>query len=831
MTTVNSSTVILAGPAGSVPITVVPAEAGMLAFATYAGPLLPGAAYSLSLNGLTDPAGRPLPQTEISFTTTAELGSGDGEAWISNGSDWRTHRADSTWQKLPPLQAPEGTTAIAGQTLRLNGLPLPNVTFQVGAFSARSDSTGRFLLTLGNGTSGQCVLVMIGATANTPGKTYGLFQYAMDVQPGITNVLSFTIWMPLLDMAQAVSVPSPTKKDMVIASPLLPGLELLLPAGTVIWDYTWHVARIISITPIPLDRPPFPLPNVRVPIYFTIQPGGSWLQMTNPNGPKGAQLIYPNTYHSPPGIVYDFWNYNPMGQGWYVYGLGKVSPDGLHIIPNPGVHIYGFTGAMVGDANAPVNGPPACDGGAHGPTPPFCGDPIDLSTGHFVHRETDLVLPDVIPLTLTRTYRQNDPYSRAFGIGTTHTYDIFAWTPGPDSDFYLILQDGSRIRFPISNGYVCTGSPTDFYGATFSSSANGGWVVKKKDGTVLHFPISEGASTAQQEALICYQDRYGNALTLTRDSNSNLTKITSPNGRYLQFTLDSSGRITQATDNIGRVVKYVYDTSGRLSTVTDANGGVTTYTYDSNDNMLTIKDPRGITNVTNQYDSNKRVTSQTRADGSVYQVSYTLNSSGNVTAATETDPLKNVRQVTFNSNGYAVTDTRAVGTLQQELTTYKWDATTGLLDSFVDPLNRTTSYTYDSLGNVLSTTQLYGTPSAVTTSFTYDQTFSLVASITDPLNHTTNFTYDSFGNLTTLTDPLTHKWTFTYNSLGQPVSVSDPLSNQTTFTYSNSDLASMTDPLGRTTLLGLTFLLVLCKYFCSSGQDTVSCRCPGVGSA
>ena len=29
----------------------------------------------------------------------------------------------------------------------------------------------------------------------------------------------------------------------------------------------------------------------------------------------------------------------------------------------------------------------------------------------------------------------------------------------------------------------------------------------------------------------------------------------------------------------------------------------------------------------------------------------------------------------------------------------------------------------------------------------------------------------------------------------------------------------------------LTFLLVLCKRVCSSGWGTVSCRCPGVGSA
>src|SRR5207244_2756111 len=68
--------------------------------------------------------------------------------------------------------------------------------------------------------------------------------------------------------------------------------------------------------------------------------------------------IYPNIYRQPPGTVYDFWNYEADDQGWYVYGIGKVSEDRLHIVPNPGVVIYEFTGAMVGNTGAPPIGPP-----------------------------------------------------------------------------------------------------------------------------------------------------------------------------------------------------------------------------------------------------------------------------------------------------------------------------------------------------------------------------------------------------------------------------------------------------------------------------------------
>ena len=189
--------------------------------------------------------------------------------------------------------------------------------------------------------------------------TYGLFEYGMNVKSGITNLLPFIIWMPALDTAHAVTIPVPTKKETIVTTPLLPGLELHIPAGTVIRDYYGQTVHQITITPIPVNQPPFPLPNVPVPIYFTIQPGGAWLTKINASGPQGAQLYYPNTYHKPVGTVFQFWNYNPDGQGWYIYGLGRVAPGGLEIVPDPGVLIYGFSGAMVGDSGGALKRPGA----------------------------------------------------------------------------------------------------------------------------------------------------------------------------------------------------------------------------------------------------------------------------------------------------------------------------------------------------------------------------------------------------------------------------------------------------------------------------------------
>jgi len=141
--------------------------------------------------------------------------------------------------------------------------------------------------------------------------------------------------------------------EKIITNPTLPGLELHLPAGTVITDRFGKVVHQVSITAVPLNKPPFPLPpGVQVPIYFTIQPGGAYITVPNRNGgPNGTQLIYPNGFNLRPGTPFDFWNYDADAKGWFIYGQGKVDANGRSIIPDPGVVIYEFTGAMVGSAS------------------------------------------------------------------------------------------------------------------------------------------------------------------------------------------------------------------------------------------------------------------------------------------------------------------------------------------------------------------------------------------------------------------------------------------------------------------------------------------------
>jgi RHS repeat-associated protein len=481
---------------------------------------------------------------------------------------------------------------------------------------------------------------------------------------------------------------------------------------------------------------------------------------------------------------------------------------------------------LTGDPNGPVfQADPPVKFIEPGNGPTCAGDPCDTATGLYYQQDTDMVVPDVMPIQLTRTYRTEDTEKRVFGIGASHPYDQYMLRDDLCTEIRIILPDGAYIAFLRTSGTNCldstlqhTTTQTAFYGATIAWDLNiQRYRLKFKDGTEWRF--------SDYGSLVAMLDRNGNTMTLTRAAASglagNLTKITSPNGRYLIFNYDTSNRITQVTDILGRTVLYTYDASGRLWKVTNPMSGVSEYTYDTSHRLLTNKEPNGNTHVTNVYDANGRVQTQTQADGTTYQFAYTLDGSGNVTQTDVTDPRGFVIRYVFNSAGLTTTITEALGQPEAQARTYEWQPGTNLLLSVTDQLSRKTAYIYDSKGNVLTVTRLATTPNAVTTTFTYDPTYSQIATVTDPLSHTTTFGYDTKGNLTTITNALNKTTTLTVNPQGQPLTIKDPLNNITTFTYELGDLISVKDPLNRETKRMLDAAGRLRSIINPLGQKTV----------
>ncbi|GAB2941669.1 hypothetical protein GCM10027280_32790 [Micromonospora polyrhachis] len=714
-----------------------------------------------------------------------------------SGQDWTTRRKPMPTRERA-LQFPVGMTGVVGRVLDTDDRPLAKVTISVGDRKVTTDADGLFALTGVPG--GHISLRVDGRTAATKNRSYGVFDIGLEMTRGQMLVLPYTVFLPVLDQANSVSVASPTTEEVVLTTRAIPGLEVHIPAGTIVRDVDGNVATELSLTPIPIDRPPFPLPPTKVPVYFTVQPGGGVLF------PEGARIIYPNYTKEPPGTRTQFWNYDPDGKGWHLYGLGKVSPDGKQIIPDPDVRFYRLTGAMTA---VPGMNPARV---APKPNGTRVGDPVDPSTGLLVDETVDMTVNDIVPIRIKRTYQQGDVDVRPFGVGTNFDYGMFPWSPGQIGNFDfqqfdLVQPDGSKIHYQRTSpgddyaGAVFTADPTPtaYDGSTVAWNGDG-WDVKLRDGTV--FVLGDEAPIQE------IRDKHGNTTTITRATtppgtdgkvrlNGAITQITSPSGRWVKFSYDQANppKIVGIEDNIGRKVTYTYDTTNRLSTITDVRGGVTRYTWE-NGLLKTITDPRDITYLVNTYDSAGRVHTQKAADGGITTFDYTV-ANDVITETRMTDPRGHVRRFTFNAQGSVLTDTRAYGTPLAQTTTHEYDAAGARRTATIDALNRRTTYVYNGRGQITEVTVLAGTPQARTEKFEYNGPYAELTKSTDSYNKSTVYELDTRGAVKSITDPMNRKTTFTVNASGLVTAVTDPANKSVVTDYVGSDPIKVTDQLGR----------------------------------
>ncbi|WP_020608208.1 DNRLRE domain-containing protein [Actinokineospora enzanensis] len=713
-----------------------------------------------------------------------------------DGADWST-RYDPAPTRDRPLEFDLGFTALIGKIESTGGQPLAGVPVSVGEHRALTDDKGAFALP---GLPDGHVVVRVDGTVNALGRRFGAFDLGVDLKAGKALVLPYTVFLPEIDPASAVRIPSPTADETVLTTKAIPGLEVRLPAGTVVRDGAGNVATELSLTPIPIDRPPFPLPPTKVPVYFTVQPGGSYLF------PEGARIIYPNYTKEAPGTRTEFWNYDPDGQGWHIYGHGTVSADGRQIVPDPSVRFYRLTGAMTA---VPGMNPPRL---APRPNGARVGDPVDPSTGLLVDETTDLVVDDIAPIEIKRTYQQGDPDVRAFGVGTSLNYGQYPWSPGvigqfTFQEFDLVQPDGSRIHYRRTSpgedyaSAVFKADPTPTkYDGSIVRWIDSGWDVTLRDGTVMVI----GEEAPLQEI----RDKFGNTTTITRAiappgtdgkvrANGPITQITSPSGRWVRFTYDQANppRVTSVEDNIGRRVSYTYDPTGHLETVTDVRGGLTRYTWE-NGRLKTITDPRNTRYLLNEYDEKGRIKTQTAADNGVTRFDYT-ESGDNIVETRITDPLNHVRRFTFNAQGQVLTDTRAFGTALAAQTVNEYEPNGVRLTSTTDPLGRKTTFAYDANGQVSQLTVLAGTPAQRTEKFERAGPHAELTKYTDNYNKETRYTLDTRGAVRSVTDGANRTVTYEVGDNGLVTKVTDPANKFTTTDYAGVDPIRSTDQLGR----------------------------------
>jgi len=320
----------------------------------------------------------------------------------------------------------------------------------------------------------------------------------------------------------------------------------------------------------------------------------------------------------------------------------------------------------------------------------------------------------------------------------------------------VTLQVGARStrtdrtgRFLLTG--IVAGTPVFVInGATANQPGRTGWEISFKDGTAYEFP---GAGSAPGPMLTAIRDRQGNRLVIQRDDSRLITRITSPNGRWVAFTYDGLSRATQVTDSGGRTLSYTtvanaYDGLDRVISETTSLGTVT-YTYDAAGRRATMAVPSQ-TSISYGYDNADRLTSITQGTAVVQYAYDNAN-----------------RRATLTLPNGVVTEYGYDAASQLTGLTYKLGGTTlGGLQYTYDPAGRR--------GVIGGTWARTGLPAAVA-SATYNAnnqqtafggvtlTYDLTGNLTG--DGTNTYTWDSRNRLTAVSGPTAAS--FVYDAVGR----------------------------------------------------------------
>lgn len=412
-------------------------------------------------------------------------------------------------------------------------------------------------------------------------------------------------------------------------------------------------------------------------------------------------------------------------------------------------------------------------------------DPIDVATGEVVLSQTDLDLPGILPLTITRHHQSNYRSGGLFGPSWSSTLDQRIEVTA--TRVWLATASGRLLRFPRPLG----GEPvTADFGPPLSlrRDDSGYSVTNPADGSTLRFaPVGAEWESGSIQPLAAITHRGGAEITVERDSAGLPTGLRHTGG-YRVGVDTADGRITglSLTTPSGSVpvTRYSYDGNGHLAEAVNSSGQALRFTH-ADDGKLTSWIDRNAQWYRYVYDERGRATA-TIGSGGALNGSFQYDDRITV----HTDTLGNSTRYERNDLGQVVREVNPLGAT----TTREWDDRDRLV-AITDPLGNTTRYTYDNAGNVTSVTR----PDGSVTSAEYGP-FGLPTLVTDRDGARWVREYDESGGLIAETDPTGATTRFERAPDGRIQAVVDPLGAVTRFETDAAGLVlSTTDPLGAVT--------------------------------
>ncbi|MEV3954982.1 DUF6531 domain-containing protein [Streptomyces albogriseolus] len=439
------------------------------------------------------------------------------------------------------------------------------------------------------------------------------------------------------------------------------------------------------------------------------------------------------------------------------------------------------------------------------------GDPIDMVSGEMLMVDTDVVLPGVLRLLITRTHVSTYRSGRWFGPQWASTFDQRLELD--DQGVTFATADGMILVYPVPGDGAAYPTHGPRWPLARDSQLPGSLrVTDPKTGISRLF--APGPPTAHDTAFTmpirAVWDRNGNRIdfeygpdgspvsvrhsggyhVVVDTSDSRVTGLrvagAGPNETVLVRYGYDHGRLAEVVDSSGLPYRYTYDAADRLTSWADRAGSWYRYTYDAADRVVRGEGIDGTLNCTIDYDADARETRYT-------------DSLGRSTVYRHNDRLQLVKSV--NALGQTLTN--------------EWDESDRLLAQ-TDSLGRTTRYSYDQAGNLTTVVR----PDGSVTEAVHDDMCQLIQVVT-PGGARWSHTYDDRGNHVSTTSPSGAETRYEYDSSGGLVAVVDPTGRTSRARCDRAGLpVEFTDPYGAVSRLERDALGRVTRFLDTRGRVT-----------
>lgn len=717
---------LLSGPANRPPVLAA------------VGPLsvMPGGVLKVALSA-SDPDGDPLTLSlQPTGTTTAlptgglsangaltfrplpaEVGTYTFNIVASDGTSQTTRQAT-----LTVIADPVTTTRISGVIQKTNGQPLAGVTVEVGGVQGLTAANGSFLLNLGSGPIVSDT-IKIRAELLAGSVKYPFIAEKLplllfhNVYAGVNNVIDRPIYLPALDLANAKTI-NPNA-DTNVTTAALPGVSVLVKAGTLMNQQGTPFSGKVSITEVPVALTPAALPDGLLPdLVVTIQPGEMVFAAPAP-------MTFPNRAGWAPGTLMDLWSINPVTGQFDDVGDMRVSTDGTTVetisggVRNSSWHFAGPPGPPLLDGESEdeeeddddpsgVGNAPSTSGGNPRNPDPGIGDCVAAAGAT---SEVELHSGALIETHNLVSYQ-----SQGAERGLSLTYDSLRADPRPIVHMGLTDTTGRGGIIPVADGMSRFVAELRMLDVPFEAPYLGN--------------VSELVGLSGEENFWSYTDRTRIDVALQAD----LTREPSGVYRYRTRTGFLRGQDGFFTGTLQAGYASLISVNsidspfgagwglGGLQSLVETKTGVLLIDGDGSE-LFYQRDSQ-----TGNYLSPPGDFSKLEKNFNLFRL---------------TTPDQTVYQFNFDHQIQSITDRLG------NKTTFNYLAKR--LTGIVDPVGLTTTFTY---------------------------TGARVTTITDPAGRKTLLTYDVKGNLTSITDPDAAKRTWEYDAQHHMTAEVDPLNRR-----------------------------------------------------